>query len=69
MPPFFLSALLKSPNYNKVNHEILILVALSPVEDYGAVYIAWMCTAPYNNKLIAETPRYVGVGGHLFAIA
>ena len=52
-----------------MNHEILILVALSPVEDYGAVYIAWMCTAPYNNKLIAETPRYVGVGGHLFAIA
>lgn len=43
--------------------------ALYPVKDYGAVYIAWMCTAPHNNKLIVETSKYLGVGGHLFAIA
>lgn len=45
------------------------LVALSPVEDYSAVYVAWMCTAPHNNKSIADVPKYVGAGGHLFAIA
>ena len=34
-----------------------------------AVYIQWMCTAPWNNKEKTETPRYEGVGGHLFAIS
>ena len=34
-----------------------------------AVYISWMCTAPQNNKIISENVRYLGVGGHLFAIA
>ena len=34
-----------------------------------AVYISWMCTAPQNNKIISEDVRYLGVGGHLFAIA
>lgn len=45
------------------------LVALKAVEDFSAVYISWMCTAPQNNKLIADVPKYYGVGGHLFAIA
>ena len=45
------------------------LVALRPVRDYGAVYIDWMVSAPFNNKQICDTPKYFGVGGHLFAIA
>ncbi len=44
------------------------LVALQKNTDYQAVYVAWMCTAPQNNKLIIDQPKYLGVGGHLFAI-
>ncbi|MBP0958479.1 MAG: hypothetical protein J5997_14080 [Oscillospiraceae bacterium] len=28
-----------------------------------------MCTGPENNKLISDSVKYLGVGGHLFAIA
>lgn len=45
------------------------LVALKRNVDYQAVYIAWMCVSPINNKEITDHPRYSGVGGHLFAIA
>ena len=45
------------------------LVALSRNDDFQAVYIAWMCTSPQNNKMLCNNPRYSGVGGHLFAIA
>ncbi len=45
------------------------LVALQRDPDAKAVYIQWMCTAPWNNKEKTETPRYEGVGGHLFAIS
>lgn len=45
------------------------LVALQKVEDYGAVYISWMCAAPQNNLMISDRKKYIGVGGHLFAIA
>ena len=45
------------------------LVAISKNNDFGAVYIAWMCVVPQNNKLICDNPKYSGVGGHLFAIA
>ena len=34
-----------------------------------SAYVTWMCTAPQNNKLICDNPKYMGVGGHLFAIA
>ncbi len=34
-----------------------------------AMYIAWMCTSPNNNKLLTDEIKYSGVGGHLFAIA
>ena len=34
-----------------------------------AVYIAWMCASPQNNKMLCDNPKYTGVGGHLFAIA
>jgi hypothetical protein len=45
------------------------MVALQKIEDYGAVYISWMCAAPHNNPMITNNKKYIGVGGHLFAIA
>ncbi|MBQ2229536.1 MAG: hypothetical protein II652_06985 [Bacteroidales bacterium] len=45
------------------------LVAVRIEEDNKAVYVQWMCTAPWNNPELTETPKYSGVGGHLFAIA
>ena len=45
------------------------LIAIRYDESARAVYIAWACTAPWNNKLESDTPRYQGVGGHLFSIA
>ena len=45
------------------------LIALHPSESEQAVFVSWMCAAPENNKLLVDEPRYVGVGGHLFAIA
>lgn len=45
------------------------LVAISRNDDYQAVYVAWMCAAPQNNKILCDNPKYTGVGGHLFAIA
>lgn len=45
------------------------LVALNRNNDFQAVYIAWMCVAPQNNKMLCDYPKYTGVGGHLFAIA
>lgn len=45
------------------------LVALQKSDDMQAVYIVWMCAAPQNNKLLVNEPKYLGVGGHLFAIA
>lgn len=44
------------------------LVALRRNDDYQAVYVAWMCASPQNNKEITDQPRYSGTGGHLFAI-
>lgn len=45
------------------------LVAVAGNEDMKALYISWMCTSPENNKQIVDDVRYLGVGGHLFAIA
>lgn len=45
------------------------LVALYPSSNMQAVFITWMCTAPFNNKQLGNEPRYIGAGGHLFAIA
>ena len=62
------------------NAEIYALVVKGTVDIQGlvaiqrdscakAVYIQWMSSAPWNNKERTETPRYEGVGGHLFAIS
>ncbi len=45
------------------------LIALQNNEDMRAVYITWMCVAPQHNKQIVLESKYLGVGGHLFAIA
>ena len=45
------------------------LVAIQRDSCAKAVYIQWMSSAPWNNKERTETPRYEGVGGHLFAIS
>lgn len=45
------------------------LVAVAPNHDMKALYITWMCTSPDNNKLLNDNIKYLGVGGHLFAIA
>ena len=39
------------------------------LKDSNAAYIHWACTAPHNNKHEYNKQKYVGVGGHLFAIA
>lgn len=45
------------------------VIAIAPDKDMNAIYITWMCTSPDNNKLLVDEVRYMGVGGHLFAIA
>ena len=45
------------------------LVAVAPDQSTNALYITWMCASPDNNKLLSEDIKYLGVGGHLFAIA
>lgn len=49
--------------------DIQVLVAVAADKDMQAVYIAWMCASTDNNKLLTANVRYLGVGGHLFAIA
>lgn len=45
------------------------LVALARDEAAAAVYSTWMCSSPVNNRFITDDIRYLGVGGHMFAIA
>lgn len=45
------------------------LVAVHLNHAYKAAYISWMVASPENNKQITDDVRYLGVGGHLFAIA
>ena len=47
-------------------NEIYALVIKGTVDIQGLVA---MCTAPLNNKQLGNKPKYIGVGGHLFAIA
>lgn len=61
-------------------HEIYALVIEGSVDIQGlvalkadpfskAVYVAWMCASPESNSLLTSEPKYLGVGGHLFAVA
>ncbi len=50
-------------------NEIQGIIGLRRDPNAKAVYIHWACVAPHNNKHEFGTQRYIGVGGHLFAIA
>ena len=45
------------------------LVAVSPNFEMKTMYIDWACTAPHNDKNKTGKQKYIGVGGHLIAIA
>ncbi|MGN0512758.1 MAG: hypothetical protein ACI4GD_00670 [Lachnospiraceae bacterium] len=45
------------------------MIAITPEKDTGAVHINWAVTAPHNNIYVNKTKKYIGVGGHLLAIA
>ena len=49
--------------------EIQGLVGVRNDVDARSAYLYWACTAPQNNKNIAKNQKYIGVGGHFFAIA
>ena len=53
----------------KENNEIQGLVGVKNDCNSVASYIHWACTAPHNNKHFFGSKKYIGVGGHLFAIA
>lgn len=53
----------------KGSQDIQGLVGVYNDKDAGACYIQWMCTAPQNNIYENKSQKYLGVGGHLFAIA
>ena len=53
----------------KENNEIQGLVGVKNDKNSVASFIHWACTAPRNNKHLNGSQKYVGVGGHLFAIA
>ncbi|MCM1098241.1 MAG: hypothetical protein NC427_09255 [Ruminococcus flavefaciens] len=53
----------------KDDNSIQGLVGIRNDKDSCAAYLHWACTAPHNNKHENGSQKYVGVGGHLFAIA
>lgn len=53
----------------KDSHEIQGLIGVRNDKDSCAAYIHWVCVAPHNNKYQFGKQQYIGVGGHLFAIA
>ena len=50
-------------------NEIQGIIGIKDDKDADAVYIHWACAAPQNNKNDFGTQKYLGVGGHLIAIA
>lgn len=62
------------------SNEIIALVIKGTVDIQGLLairydnvikmpFITWMVAAPHNNPQIVDKKKYLGVGGHLFAIA
>ena len=51
------------------SNEIQGLVGVKNDTKSKAAFIHWACTAPHNNKFEFGKQKYIGVGGHLFAIA
>ena len=52
----------------KENNEIQGLVGVKNDVSSKAAYLHWACTSPQNNKHAFGKQKYIGVGGHLFAI-
>ena len=50
-------------------NEIQGIIGIKDDKDADAVYIHWACAAPQNNKHDFGKQKYIGVGGHLVAIA
>lgn len=54
----------------KNSDEIEGLIAVRNDRDANAAYITWACAAPRNNRqIVGDNLKYIGVGGHLFAVA
>jgi hypothetical protein len=53
----------------KGTKDIQGMIALQYDNVAKAVYILWACTAPHNNIWQYGSQRFIGVGGHLLAIA
>ena len=53
----------------KDTNEIEGLVGIRNDTMSNAAYLHWACTAPWNNRHDMGKQKYLGVGGHLFAIA
>lgn len=45
------------------------MIAVMPDRDANALYLSWAVAAPHNNRQLTDQVKYLGVGGHLFAIA
>lgn len=45
------------------------LVAVKKDVEMNMPFISWMVAAPQNNSQLVDQKKYLGVGGHLFAIA
>lgn len=53
----------------KGTNDIQGLVAVEYYDEWQAVYLRWACVSPDNNIYMFGKKRFIGVGGHLFAIA
>lgn len=51
--------------YVKGNDDVQGLVSMYPDASANAMYIVWMCAAPHNQ---GNDKKYIGTGGHLFAV-
>ena len=45
------------------------LVALQDIEEAQIILLHWAVAAPHNNPQLHNYKQFIGVGGHLFAIA
>lgn len=53
----------------KGTNDVQGMIAVQYNEDAQGVYVLWACTAPQNNIHEFHQQRFLGVGGHLLAIA
>ena len=55
--------------FTRESNEVQGLIGLRNDKVMNAAYIYWVCVAPQNNFHDTGRKKYIGVGGHLFAIA